>query len=525
MARWTPVPVAGDSNADDCAPFSSQDSVNYLYVPAESEGARSAAYMRGLPGCTTFSVTGSNAPIRGSRDVEGKLLAVSGNTLYRIGTGGAASSLGTIPGVGRVSMTHNQVAAGNEVVIGNGQSGYVYDTVADSLVQITDPAFPGFKVCDFVDGYIAGVEPQGKYWFISDLAGALLYNGLDRQEAETQPDDIVTLIVSHRDVLVLGKYTGQFFSNTGAATGTFQNRNGCEMDVGCAGTHLVARCDNSVFFIGHDGIFYRVEGYQPVRKSRHSQEQAWSRSNLSNAFMTVFEDQGHKIVYVTCPDGGTLGYDVSTDKWHRRESFGLDRWRMNTLTHWNGMWMAGDYSNGSLYQLDWNVQSEAGEEMERRRRFAVMHDGGNALTLNAVRFEFDTGLGSETPSATGWVNAFSLGDCALSVFKDGSVTAMTAGEMTADGVTLSADANGLVTLTAPAFGGSGGSYEVRVTPAFPTLSRPVRLTEIESSGIDDRYAVWSPAPLGVAVDLVTEYQFTPDQSWIYAGSYIYKAGI
>ncbi|MDQ3161203.1 MAG: packaged DNA stabilization protein, partial [Pseudomonadota bacterium] len=396
MARWTPVPVAGGAYSDDCLPWSAQDTINYIPVNPEQEGTRSDGLLRCLPGCTTFSVTGSNSPIRGTHNAEGKFFAVSGNTLYRIAVTGLPTTLGTIPGAGRVSIAHNQVTGGNEVVIGNGTSGYVYNTTTSVFSQITDDAFVGFKVCDFVDGYIAGVEPAGRYWYISDLSGATVYNSLDRQEAETQPDKIITLIVSHREVFVLGERTGQFFRNTGDATGTFENVNGTEMEVGCAGTFAVARLDNAVMWVGHDGIGYRLNGYQPQRITTHAIEQAWSRCDMSQAFCTVFEDRGHKVWYVTCPDGKTWGYDLATGKWHRRKSYGLDRWRMNTLTLWNRKWIAGDYSNGKLYELDWAVQAENGEEMERRRTFPVAHDNQNKLTFNAIDFLFDTGLDNES---------------------------------------------------------------------------------------------------------------------------------
>ncbi len=394
MGRKQPVPVAGSTYTDDCLPWASMDTVNYITVKAEKEGTRSPAFLRCLPGCTTFSVTGSNAPVRGARDVEGKLLVVSGNALYRIGTDGLATSLGTIPGTGRVSMTHNQIAGGNEVVIGNGQAGYVYNTATETLAQITDEGFPGAKVVGFIDGYVMFVEPQGRYWGWSDLAAGTSYSSLDRSEAEAQPDRIVSGIESHGEWMVLGERTTEFYRNTGATTGTFQRIDGTNMEIGCAGTHTVAKMDNSVYWVGHDRILYRLNGggYQAERVSDHAWEQKIARCNVAQAFMTVFEDRGHKVVYLTFPDGQTVGFDVATGETHRRQSFGLDRWRMNTLTYWRGAWVAGDYSNGRLYQLDWAIQHEAGAEMERRRVFPVLHDNQNKVTVNAIEFVFDTGV-------------------------------------------------------------------------------------------------------------------------------------
>jgi hypothetical protein len=392
MARWTPVPIVGGAYSDDTKPWSCQDTVNYIPVLAEREGARSAGILRSAPGYDTFCSSAQVAPVRGQHDVEGAHFAVIGDFLYRIGTSGSAASLGTIPGTGRVSMAHNQIAGGNELVIANGLSGYVYNTVTETLSQITDDGFPGFLVCDFVDGYIAGIDPSRRFWFHSNLAAATDYNTLDRYEAESQPDRLVALIVNHREALVFGERTAEFYRNAGTATGTFQRVDGTEMAVGCAATHAVARMDNSVFWLGSDGIVYRLDGYSPRRISTHAIEQAIAECDMSRAYAFTYEDRGHKVFYLTFPDGKTWGYDVASGEWHRRKSYGLDRWRLSTLVRSNGQWIGGDYSNGKLYRLDWDVQHEAGEEMEKRRITPALHDHGNRVTVNAAQVLVDTGV-------------------------------------------------------------------------------------------------------------------------------------
>lgn len=391
---WEPAPIVGGSYSDDTRPWSVQDTVNWLPVKAERDGGRSGELLRCAPGARVFCTPGPSAPVRGVYDVEGKLFTVVGNGLFQVLTNGTSVPRGTIPGVGRVSMSHNQIVGGNELAIGNGYTGYVYSTKTETLSQITDEAFPGFKDCDYVDGYIVGVEPQGRYWFHSDLAAAKEYNSLDRYEAESSPDKIVGLIVSHREVFVLGERSGEFFRNSGASTGTFQRSDGTEIEIGCASTQSICKMDNSVFWLGNDSAVYRLNGYQPVRISTQPMEQAISRSSMSDAYAFTYEDRGHKIYYLTFPDGKTWGYDASTGEWARRQSFGLERWRINCMTRWNGKWIAGDYSNGKLYIIDWDELRENGETIERRRINGVLHGNQNRLTVDAVEFVFNTGVGA-----------------------------------------------------------------------------------------------------------------------------------
>lgn len=473
MARWQPVPVVGGAYTDDCKPWASQDCVNRIPVMAEREGTRSPAMLRDAPGCAVFSILGTDSPIRGMHNAEGKLFVVSAQTLYQVGVTGAATSLGTIPGVGRVSMAHNQIAGGNELAIANGQSGYVYNTVTGVLAQISDEGFPGAKVFDFCDGYMMFVEKGGRYWGHSDLAAATEYNTLDRSEAEAQPDKIVTAAVSHREWVVFGERSTEFYRNEGGTTGTFQRINGTEAEIGAAGTHTVAKLDNTLFVVGHDRIGYRLNGYQFVRITTHAIEQAWARCDMSQAYCYTFDDRGHKVWYVTSTDGQTFGYDVATGEWHRRKSYGLDFWRMSDLVRWNGVYIGGDYSNGRLYQLDWRLSNDAGDPLERSRTFAVMHDSGNRVVFNGLRLKYSTGLTSDSPplpqlllsdvQITGDLGNGTTGEVVSYQYTvtggiPPNVVTITSGALP-DG--LSMDSDGLITGTRTTVGGY--TWTVRVT--------------------------------------------------------------
>lgn len=387
---WSPVEVVGGAYADDTRPWTCQDTVNWLPLRAERPGTRAEWILRSPPGFTQFATT-QNKPIRGAHNAEGLFLMVSGRNLYRVNVDGTSTSLGTIPGVTRVSMTHNQIENGNQVVIVNGQSGYVWNTVTNTLTPITDPGFPGSPVADFIDGYTIGVDPAGRFWFWSELTDALSYNTLDRTDAESQPDKLVSVIVTGDMVLAMGERTGEFFQNVGSATGTFQRVQGLTMNVGIASAHARARLDNTVYWLGSDGNIYRLQGSAPERISTNAIEQAISGLNWRNAFAQTFEDRGHKLFVLTFPDGHTWQFDVLSQEWTRRESHGLNRSRLNTLTNWRGAWYGGDFSNGKIYKLSWDVMTENGQPMVSRRRTAVAHADGNPIVISGLKLVFDVG--------------------------------------------------------------------------------------------------------------------------------------
>jgi hypothetical protein len=319
------LPLFGGAYSDDSLAWTRQDTVNYLPIRAERPGARSVAKFEMVPGMQVFANIG-DGPHRGGRDVEGKCFVVSGHSLYVVTPAGVATELGTIPGTGPVSMTHNQITGGNQLVIGNGLSGYVYNTATSAFTQITDEGFPGFVSCDFLGQYILGVEPQRRFWFHSDLNAATSYNTLDRYTAESAPDRIIGLVTSHSEVLVFGERTIEPWVNdpVGNAAGTaFQRNTSAIVECGCASGNTIRRLDNSVFFLSNNGQVMRLNGYTPVPISTRAMESAIAHNNWSKAFAFTWEDRGHVCYFLTFPDGLTWCYDVAQGEWSRRESYGI----------------------------------------------------------------------------------------------------------------------------------------------------------------------------------------------------------
>lgn len=389
MTRRQSVNLLGGSYDDDAKAWSTRRTVNWIPEIAQAPGTRTPMKLRTAPGLRPFAEVPGQS-VRGSHDVEGRLFVVIGNRLYRMSPTGIAVPIGTIPGTGRVSMAHNQVAGGHQLVVANNQAGYVYNTATDTFQRIVDDAFPGASAVDFIDQYIVFVEPSGRYWGNSDLADALSYNALDRAEAEAEPDRIVTLKVSGNEVVVFGSRTTQFFQNTGQATGTFQSK-GIYLNYGCAAAASVATLDNSPFWLDNTGRVVRLDSYAIVPISTVPIEQAIAGRDWKNAFGFAYESEGHKIYYLTFPDGLTIGYDVTTRLWHHRESFGIDRWRVNCLTYWNRRWIAGDFQSGRLYELDWEYPLEADAPLVRRMVSPISHADGYRIKVHAAELFFDAG--------------------------------------------------------------------------------------------------------------------------------------
>lgn len=335
-----------------------------------------------------------NTAVRGLKNVEGALFVVADEKLLEIGAGEVAVERGTIPGIDRVSMDYNQVAGGNQLAIDNGISRYIWNTANQTLTQVTDDQFPGSFAAEFLDGYLLGVEPFGRYWFWSDLADGLSYSSFDRAQAEARPDPIIALKVFNREAWVFGRDTTEVFVNTGALRGTFQRAASTVMNVGCAGRFAVALGSDGLFWLGGDGRFYAAQGYNPTAISTQPIEQAIRGLDWSQCYAIIWEDEGHSVVYFGFPNGPTFGFDASTGMWHRRESQGLPGWSIGHLERWNGKWIAGDIYTGGIFELDWNTYDENGKPLVCERTSGVFSDSQHRLIFSGIELVMDAGSGN-----------------------------------------------------------------------------------------------------------------------------------
>lgn len=329
--------------------------------------------------------------VRNAYNAEGRMFVVAGQTLYQITPGGVSVPLGTIPGVGRVSFSHNQITNGNEILINNGNAGYIYNTVTQVFQRITDTSYPGGLRAVFINNRFVQIEPARRYVFNSDLADGLNYNALDRFTSETSPDLVMGIESIGNQLAVFSSTTTEWFEDTGANPQPFRST-GIVADKGAAGPFCTAKLDNQLFFLADDGVFYRYQGYNPVRISTKPIEQSIRNKNWFNAFTTVWEDSGYAVCYWTFPDGLTWGYDASTGKWHRRESYGFNRWRLNSLTYWQNKWYGGDFQAGKLYELDWDYILEGDQEFISYRSAGAISDNQNRVIHERLELIVNTGM-------------------------------------------------------------------------------------------------------------------------------------
>jgi hypothetical protein len=194
-----------------------------------------------------------------------------------------------------------------------------------AVAQITDEDFPsGADSVAFMDSYYIVNDSGTDQFFISSLDDGTTWDGLDFASAEGNPDDIVTILVDHRELWLFGSKTTEVWYDSGDPDFPFERLQGAFIECGCIAVGSVAKASNAVLWLGNDlngsGIVWIAQGYNPQRVSTHAiEEEIQKYARMDDAQAYVYQDGGHTFYVLSFPTGNkTWVLDIATGLWHER---------------------------------------------------------------------------------------------------------------------------------------------------------------------------------------------------------------
>lgn len=363
------IPFIGGSYELRARKADVQRSINLFPVMVESGDGSVPAYLKSIPGLVDFADLTDE--IRGSTLAAGRLFTVAGDTLYEVASDGTGTSRGTLTSsTGAVDIRHNL----DQVIITDGEGGYVFALDTDSFTQITDPAFYGSVRFAILDGYTIFSEPDTRKFYWTAIDDALTFDALDFASAEGSTDNIVAPFVDHGQLFLFKQYNIEIWDNAGGADSPFVRNNGARIETGCAAAFSIAKLDNTVYWLGQDergsGMVWKMNGYTPVRISNHAIEEQLQGIDFSEARAYAYQQDGHSFYCLNVPGlETTLCYDVETGKWHDRAEFVDNEFMPHRGTcHVSafGKNLIGA-DDGKIYEYDPNIYTNAGDVLVRDR--------------------------------------------------------------------------------------------------------------------------------------------------------------
>jgi len=361
-----------------------------------------------------FYTSSSGAIVTGA--ISGTTLtvsAVSSGTLYVgqtiQGTGVAANTMITALGTGTGGTGTYTVSTSQTVA---SETLYALNW---TVIPSSDGAFTGGNTVDIVDNYFVYNRPNSQQWgasnLLSPVSPALSYSAKDGA-----PDNLVSLIVDHREVYLLGEASSEAWVDVGAVPFPFQRIPGTSTQHGIAAKFSMSRVGNSFAYVSKNSRgqaqVMQMNGYQPQRISTHAVENTLVNQNISDAISWTYQLEGHEVFVVTFPSIGTNGltwaYDVTTGMWHKwlyTNNLGqYERHRGNCAALFQGMVLCGDYSNGNIYEIDSTNYTDNGQNVRRLRRAPHLVTDLQRQFFDELQIQFQPGVGTTGLSAGSFPN-------------------------------------------------------------------------------------------------------------------------
>jgi hypothetical protein len=453
----------------------------------EGSGGKEAGFLLRCPGLRLLATVG-DGPIRGLWVTNGVAYVVSGSEFYSLTTSYTSTLIGTVSGTGPVSMADN----GTQLFIACNPVSYIYNTSTAVFGQITDADFPGAGSVGYLDGYFVFNEPDSQKFWVTSLLDGTSIDPLDFASAEGYPDNVIALIVDHREIFLFGNNSVEVWYDAGTPDFPLARIQGAFMEVGCAAAYSVAKLDNSVFWLGSDargrGIVYRANGYTPARISTNAVEYAiQGYGNITDAIAYTYQQDGHPFYVLIFPSAeATWVYDVSTQLWHERAGFEngqFTRHRSNCQMSFNSEVVVGDYEDGRLYAFDLDVYADDDQIQKWLRSWRALPTGQNNLKRSAhhsLQLDAETGVGLNAyPAYDGEDLATESGDIIVAEFVQGYLTTQAGDQL----VTEAGDGNEpLVTQVQPAEDYNGYALETEAYTAAPGYDPQVMLRWSDDAG-------------------------------------------
>lgn len=377
---------------------SCQRNVN-LYGEKNPPDALAPYTFYGAPGLTPIS--GSfGRPGRGLYQANNNsLYYVVGNELYLVGPppSWSLSLIGTIGTVrGPVSMADNFTTM---VLVDGSIQGWRLELASNTFAQInaanSSPpptstfAFYGADRVDAIDGFLIFNQPTTRN-FYSTYLNEVVFDSLFFAAKNGYSDVLVTLIITRREIWLLGQRTTELWFDSGDAAFPFQIIPGPFIQHGCLAKASVATVNGAIFWLAQDQAgkaqIVRAEGYiaKPISNQAIENELA-SYPNISDAEGFCFTMNGHTFYQLNFPtaDKSWRWDDRTPEIWH--EALWTDgngqehRHRASCTAYAYGFNVCADWETGQLYTFDMENHTDAGMPMIYRRGFPHMMSDGKRV--------------------------------------------------------------------------------------------------------------------------------------------------
>jgi hypothetical protein len=382
-----------------------------LYPEANPQGSPAPFSDYPTPGLTPLGMPPVSGPARGlwnASDGSG-LYYVCGSNVYFVSSSYTFTQIGSIGyGTTPVAMQDNGTGGTLFIADGTNTGGWTINLASQVMAPIVSAAWQGATRLDFIDTYLVGNIPNSATFFSSD-SNAATFDPLFEANKSGAPDQLASVAVYDRNILLLGTTSGELWFDAGNANFPFQLMSGPFLQVGTSAPYSVARQGSTVFFVGQDQfggrMIMKVAGYKADKISTHAiDNELMKYSTVADAVGFCYQQGGHQFYMLSFPTANkTWCFDIATGLWHERfytDSDGNEnRHRAQCGAYAYGLNIVGDWETGQLYSLDINNYADNGSPIIRVRDFPHMVEDGARVVYRVIDLDMECGTSADNTTS------------------------------------------------------------------------------------------------------------------------------
>lgn len=345
---------------------------------------------------------------------DGTPYRVIGNSLVSVTATGITTDHGTISGSSDVSMDSN----GINIAIQDPKGASYFFTPATGVLEINGGSvfnsFGQAETVTFKDGFYFYTTRNN---FFSGSAKTTNdgkdFNALDFADAEISPDNIVAGHNNHNQLYIFGEGTTEVYQTIVTSGFPVQRIAGALIQKGCAAPNSIVDFDNGFLFIGGDvdekPAVWKASGSTAIKVSNASVDyliQQSSETDISTARAFSYAENGNFFAVFTVGNN-TLVYDAATSalsgapEWHERQTgitngTGFQPWRAVHGVKAYGDIQVGDDRSGKVGALDFTLNTEYGNTIERFFTTKPFINNGDQVFSHEIELHMQTGVGDAT---------------------------------------------------------------------------------------------------------------------------------
>ncbi|HHZ69578.1 MAG TPA: hypothetical protein EYN54_04695 [Methylococcaceae bacterium] len=405
MAERIPLPIPLGFYEAVSPPLASNTCVNWLPIIPEAAALNNSALIQ-REGLAQFGLGGDGA-CRGGDTLAGVPFFVNGSRLVSVDSNGSSVDRGIISGSGRVSLANN----GTElVIVVPGGDAFVW--TGTSLVQITDPDYQTSDTVSFYRGFFVFTTTDGKQLFVSNLSAPLTFSGLDFGSAEGDPDRIVTQVLDHDELSIIGERTTEVFKLVGGVGFPLAIIPGAYTEKGSAAKFGVVKFDNSYLFIGggvneQPAIWRQASSSNAVKVSTDAIDlamQKFTKEEIAEAFAMTYSQRGQflavftinstRIPSVTFVYNSTATALSGQRVWSTFQTgVNLNSWRVSAIVKAYGKFLCGDAIDERIGELDAEIFTDYEDTLFRQCTLQPFSNNGTTIFEGEFEAGFEAGVG------------------------------------------------------------------------------------------------------------------------------------